>query len=168
VSKNVLEMTKDLVQLQIEHHYLSTENIQQALLKTHAGLMSLKAREDRLETGDSGHAQPSDRGPFAANWKKSITKHAVACLECGASFKQLSIRHLSHHDLNARSYREKYGIPRSQPLAAKATTAKRREIAQVVRPWEMAPRFLQAQAAKAQAAKKTARGASKKAATAKC
>lgn len=165
MAQSILEMTKDLVKSQIEQHHLSTESIQQVLQETHARLMSLKAQEDRLETGESEHAQASGGIPSPGNWKKSITKHAVTCLECGESFKQLSIRHLAHHDLNARSYRGKYGIPRTQPLAAKETTARRREIAQVVKPWENTPWFLQAQAEKAKAAKKTVRGTRKKTTT---
>ena len=79
------------------------------------------------------------------NWKKSITKHHVTCLECGASFKQLSVRHLRAHGLDGRSYREKYRIPRTQPLAAKETIAIRKEIVQRSRPWEKAPTFVKAQ-----------------------
>ena len=75
------------------------------------------------------------------NWRKSITKHAVTCLECGESFKQLSVRHLRLHDLDGRSYRAKYGMPRSQPLASRDTTARRREVVQQTRPWEKAPTF---------------------------
>ena len=65
-----------------------------------------------------------------------MTKHTVTCLECGASFKQLSVRHLKEHGLDGRSYRVKYGIPRLQPLAAKETTSRRKEIVQRSRPWK--------------------------------
>jgi hypothetical protein len=61
------------------------------------------------------------------------------------SFKQLSVRHLQEHGLDARSYRVKYAIPRKEPLAAKMTTARRREVVQEIRPWKKAPRFIQAQ-----------------------
>jgi ROS/MUCR transcriptional regulator protein len=49
------------------------------------------------------------------------------------------------HGLDGRSYRAKYGIPRKQPLAAKVTTARRRELVQGTRPWEQAPTFHKAQ-----------------------
>jgi predicted transcriptional regulator len=100
------------------------------------------------------------------NWKKSITKYAITCLECGQSFKQLSLRHLSQHGLDSWSYRVKYGIPRTQPLSAKATTAKRREIAQAIKPWERTPRALQAKEEQAKAAKKAVRRTRKQVATA--
>jgi hypothetical protein len=39
-------------------------------------------------------------------------------------------------------YRAKYGIPQSQPLAARATAAKQRQIAAEVKPWESAPTYM--------------------------
>lgn len=54
-------------------------------------------------------------------------------------FKQLSLRHLRIHDLDPRSYRTKYNIPRSQAVSAREVTARRRELAQQIRPWELAP-----------------------------
>jgi hypothetical protein len=60
----------------------------------------------------------------------------------------------------------KYGIPRTQPLSAKATTAKRREIAQAIKPWERTPRALQAKEEQAKAAKKAVRRTRKQVATA--
>jgi len=71
--------------------------------------------------------------------------------------RQLNGRHLREHGLDARSYRAKYGIPHSQPLAARATVAKRRQIAAEVRPWEKAPAYVKAQEAKAVIAKKSGR-----------
>jgi hypothetical protein len=47
--------------------------------------------------------------------------------------------------LDGRSYREKYEIPRTQPLAAKEITSRRQEVVQRSRPWEKAPTFLKAQ-----------------------
>ncbi|WP_089934073.1 MucR family transcriptional regulator [Candidatus Entotheonella palauensis] len=42
------------------------------------------------------------------------------------------------HNLNPRSYRAKYGIPSTQPLSSRKATARRRELAQQIRPWEQA------------------------------
>jgi hypothetical protein len=60
--------------------------------------------------------------------------------------KQLSIRHLRMHELDGRSYRAKYGIPRTQPLSARSTTDRRRQVAQEIRPWEKAPTYRKGQA----------------------
>jgi predicted transcriptional regulator len=149
VPQSLLEMAKELIQAQIEAGQLSVDDMQGALQSTYQSLMELHANE---RTGSSTAAIPQ-----TADWKKSITRHAITCLECGASFKQLSGRHLRHHDLDGRLYRAKYGIPRTQPLAARATTARRREIVQQSRPWETAPAYVKAQEKKAKVAKKAGR-----------
>jgi predicted transcriptional regulator len=78
-------------------------------------------------------------------------------LECGQTFKQLSGRHLRQHNLDARSYRTKYGIPENQPLAARETIAKRRQIVMEIKPWEQSPSYRKGQEAKATAPKKSGR-----------
>lgn len=166
MNQSILEMAKDLVKSQIEHQNLSPESIQEVLQETYASLLSLKVREDQLVSGDTEYMPEAQQTPTSVNWKKSITKHAITCLECGESFKQLSLRHLSQHDLNSRSYREKYGIPRTQSLSAKATTARRREIAQTIKPWELKSRALKENEEKAKTTKKTARRTKKQATTA--
>ena len=159
--QSVLEMAKDLVMAQIQTKSVPPEEMHKALQQTYTSLMALKANE---ETGVTSTIQAPETAP---NWKQSITKHTVTCLECGATFKQLSVRHLKDHDLDARSYRVKYGIPRTQPLSAKDTTAMRKKIVQASRPWEKAPTFLKAQEAKAAKALGTKkRGARKKTAKA--
>jgi predicted transcriptional regulator len=139
--QTLLEMAKDLVMAQIEAHRLSPEEMRQALQHTYASLKALQAQED-------GHGNIAvitpETPPEPLNWKKSISKYTVTCLECGQSLKQLSGRHLKEHALDGRSYRIKYGMPRTQPLAAKEITARRKEIAQTSRPWEKAPMFVKA------------------------
>jgi sRNA-binding protein len=77
---------------------------------------------------------------------KSIATETITCLECGHTFKQLSSRHLGRHGLDTRSYRVKHGIPPSQPLAARATTERRRQLMREIRPWEKAPAYRKGQA----------------------
>ena len=121
---------------------ITTEDMYQALQQTYASLQALKAQEDANgSVAVATRETPSE----SVNWKKSITKHTVTCLECGASFKQLSTRHLKDHGMDGKGYRSKYGIPRTQSLAAKEMTSKRKEIVQRSRPWEKAPTFVKAQ-----------------------
>jgi predicted transcriptional regulator len=140
---SVLAMATDLVLAQIRAGHLSLDAMRPLLHETYAHLLALKAHEAgrRLSTS---HARAVRSAPV--HWKQSITKHAVACLECGASFKQLSLGHLKLHDLDPRAYRAKYGIPRRQPLAAKAVTVQRKQLVQQHRPWEKAPNYLKAHA----------------------
>ena len=141
MSQTLLEMAKDLVLAQIAAHKLAPDEMHTALQHTYASLQALK----RQEESQSSVAVVTPETPSKpVNWRKSITKHAVMCLECGASFKQLSVRHLKEHGLDGRSYRIKYGIPRTQPLAAKEITSRRKQIVQRSRPWEKAPTFLKA------------------------
>jgi len=142
MSQTLLAMAKDLVMAQIEAHRLSPVEMHTALQQTYASLKALQAKEDA--NGIVAVATPEIPSK-PVNWRKSITKHTVRCLACGASFKQLSGRHLKEHGLDGKAYRVKYGIPRAQPLAAKETTSRRKEIVQRSRPWEKAPTFIKAQ-----------------------
>ncbi len=142
MSQSLLEMAKDLVMAQIEAHRLSPEDMHQALQHTHTSLLALKAQEDAH--GSVAIATPETLSK-PVHWRKSITKHTVTCLECRASFKQLSVRHLKEHNLDGKSYRIKYGVPRTQPLAAKEITLRRKAMVQRSRPWEKAPTYLKAQ-----------------------
>ena len=155
MSQTLLEMAKDLVMAQIQAKTLPPDEMHVVLQQTYARLQTLKVQEDA--NGSMAVATP-EIPPKPVNWRKSITKYAVTCLECGASFKQLSVRHLKEHGLDGRSYRIKYGIPRTQPLAPKETTAIRKLIVQTTKLWEKAPTFLKAQEEKKRAKATGARG----------
>ena len=142
MSQTLLEMAKDLVMAQIAAHRLSPDDMHTALQQTYASLQALKAQEDA--NGSVAVVTPEIPSK-PVHWRKSITRRHVTCLECGASFKQLSVRHLKNHGLDGTGYRIKHGIPRTQPLAAQETTTIRKEIVQRSRPWEKAPTFVKAQ-----------------------
>jgi predicted transcriptional regulator len=142
MSQTLLEMAKDLVLAQIQAHSLSPEDMHTALQDTYRSLLALHAQE--ASRGMEAVETP-ETPPAPINWRKSITKHMVTCLACGARFKQLSVHHLREHGLDARSYRVKYGMPLRQPLSARTVTALRKQIVQRSRPWEKAPMYLKAQ-----------------------
>jgi len=145
MSESLVEMAKELVRELIQAGQLLPNDIQNALQSTYQSLMELKRQE---ETGSST-AETSG----IVDWEKSISRHAVMCLECGQTFKQLATRHLQQHDLDGRSYRTKYGIPRTQSLSARTVTARRRKVAQSIKPWEKS-REMRADAAKKRVRKK--------------
>lgn len=171
MAQSILEMAKDLVMAQVQAGTLATEDMHKELQKTYNILAELKIKEDMGES-DSALLLQSDgelltegkTGDIPSHWKKSIKKYVIVCMVCGAAFKQLSVRHLKEHGLDARSYRLKFGIPRTQPLSAKDTTAMRKKIVQQSRPWEKAPTYLKAQERKDDVVVKPAR--SKKTVTA--
>lgn len=137
MSQTILEMAKDLVMAQIQAGTLPLDEMHKALQKTYANLAALRDKEEMRDTSAtltrvSGEdlVAESEGGTAASQWKKSIKKHSIECLICGTAFKQLSIRHLKEHGLDAQSYRARFGIPRAQPLSAKDTTATRKKIVQ--------------------------------------
>jgi predicted transcriptional regulator len=136
--QTALEIAKELTLILVEAGRLSSEDIHDTLRKTHATLLILKAQE---ETGTISPVPMSETPRARVAWRKSITKVAITCLECGQTFRQLIRRHLMTHGLHGQSYRIKYGIPHTQPLAARETTARRKQIAHERRPWENAPTF---------------------------
>jgi predicted transcriptional regulator len=155
--KPLTEMAKDLTLALIENNLIAPEDMQQRLKQIYASLYELKAREDRnLGSGEDREEEVRTRPPVV-EWRKSIKKHSVECLICGATFKQLSARHLRQHDLDPRTYRQRFGIPRTQALSAKETTALRRRVVQNIRPWEKAPTYVQAHKAAPAARPKRAR-----------
>ena len=139
MSQSLVEVAKELTLALIATGNVALDDMQETLQKTYVTLTALKAQE---ESGVFAPATVSETVPL--DWRKSITKHAVTCLECGESFKQLSLRHLRAHGLDNRSYRTKYGIPPTQPLSSRATTERRRQVVQEVRPWEKKQQLLQA------------------------
>jgi predicted transcriptional regulator len=141
MAPSILELAKELTLALVKTGNVTFEDMQDTLQKTYVTLTALKAQE---ESGVFAPAPISQTVPV--NWRKSITKHAVTCLECGQAFKQLSRRHLGMHGLDSRSYRTKYGIPRTQPLSARSITERRRQVAQEIRPWEKAPTYRKGQA----------------------
>ena len=48
---------------------------------------------------------------------KSIKEKSVTCLECGKTFKIITKKHLATHDLDAASYREKWGFKKKRLIS---------------------------------------------------
>jgi predicted transcriptional regulator len=141
MTQTLVEMAKDLTRSLVETGRLSPEDMQHTLQQAYATLSALKTRE---ESGTSAPVPTPE--PAAVDWRKSIARRTITCLECGLICKQLSRRHLMTHGLDGRSYRAKYGIPLTQPLAARSTTERRRQVVQKSRPWEKAPAYIKGQA----------------------
>jgi predicted transcriptional regulator len=139
MTPSLVDLAKELTLALVQTGNVSAEDIQHTLQETFATLAALKTQDEL----DAPTPEPAAKAA-AVNWRKSMTKQAVTCLECGQAFKQLSLRHLRAHGLDNRSYRTKYGIPPTQPLSSRATTERRRQVAQKVRPWEKKQQLLQA------------------------
>ena len=67
--------------------------------------------------------------------KKAIKEKSVTCLECGKSFKVITKKHLTTHDLTTEEYREKYGYKKGTALIAKALSKARKKKMQEMQLW---------------------------------
>jgi len=68
--------------------------------------------------------------------KKAIKEKSIVCLECGKSFKILTKKHLSTHDLTPEEYRDKWGYAKKLPLVCKSLQRERRKKMKDMRLWE--------------------------------
>lgn len=68
--------------------------------------------------------------------KKAIKEKLIVCVICGKSFKLLTKKHLSSHDLTADEYREHCGYKKGTPLVCKSLQRERRKKMQHMRLWE--------------------------------
>ena len=140
--QSILEMAKDLVQAQIQNGAVEPEKMMELLKSTVEELTELSTQSSN-GTGSGAGDNTSPKEPI--DWRQSIKKNSILCLESGQEFKQLSARHLKKYGLTPKSYRQKYGIPMSQPLSAKSVTKRRQQLAQQIRPWEKAPTYRKSQ-----------------------
>ncbi len=140
--QSILEMAKDLVQAQTQNGAVEPEKMIELLKSTVEGLTELSTQSSNpTGPGAGDNATPKE----SMDWRHSIKKNSILCLEFGQEFKQLSARHLKKYGLTPKSYRQKYGIPMSQPLSAKSVTKRRQQLAQRIRPWEKAPTYRKSQ-----------------------
>ena len=118
----ILEMAADIVAA-----HASTTNMTKEELV--AELKDLYVVLSDLEQGESAEtAAEEEQGP-AVSRKKAFGKDKVFCMICGKGFKTLA-RHLkTSHEMTASEYRKQFDIPRTQSLAAKNYSEKRRQMA---------------------------------------
>jgi predicted transcriptional regulator len=65
--------------------------------------------------------------PYAMDPKKAIREKSILCCICGKSFKVLTKKHLSSHNLTPEEYREKCGYKKKLPLVCKSLQRERRK-----------------------------------------
>jgi predicted transcriptional regulator len=67
--------------------------------------------------------------------KKAIREKSITCCICGKSFKILTKKHLSSHDLTPEEYREKCGYKKKLPLVCKSLQRERRKKMKEMKLW---------------------------------
>ena len=121
MSKSLTQLATEIVTAQMQNQAMTTDEMKNTLNTVFETLSQLKKTE--FEGVDA-----SDQEKPVTDPKRSILKHKIICLECGAEFKQLSHKHLAGHGLTAKEYRKKYGFSARQPLSCKSLTEKRKEM----------------------------------------
>ncbi|MCH5277556.1 MAG: MucR family transcriptional regulator [Desulfovibrionaceae bacterium] len=89
-----------------------------------------------LKTLEDSPAEPEDAAAPAVPPAKSIKEKSVTCLECGKTFKIITRKHLAMHNLDADSYREKWGLKKNTPLVCKELQRERRKKMKDMKLWE--------------------------------
>lgn len=124
--EDYLKEALEIVKAQASVRTMTEEEIT-SMVKTLASGIRVISEQDALaeETQEA-----------AVDPKKSIKEKTVTCLECGKTFKILTKRHLALHDLDAISYREKWGLKKNTPLVCKALQRERRKKMNTMKLWE--------------------------------
>ena len=119
----ILEMAADIVAAHASTTNMTKEELVSELNDVYNALNS-------LEKGDTiTHVVEEEESGPAVSRKKAFGKEKIFCMICGKGMKTLS-RHLkTAHKMTAAEYRRQFDIPRSQSLAAKSYSEKRRQMA---------------------------------------
>jgi predicted transcriptional regulator len=118
----ILEMAADIVAAHASTTNMTKEELVSELNDIYNAL-------NRLEKGETiTVAVEEESGPVVTR-KKAFGKDKIYCMICGKGMKTLA-RHLkTSHDMTASEYRKQFDIPRSQSLASKSYSEKRRQMA---------------------------------------
>jgi len=120
----LLEMVAEIVASHASTTTMTKEELVTELAAVHQALAA-------LEKGEAIPTEVSEETPAAPaiSRKKAFGKEKVICMVCGKEMKTLA-RHLkTAHGMKPGEYRKQFDIPRTQPLAARAYSESRRQMA---------------------------------------
>jgi predicted transcriptional regulator len=133
MSKNLVEITSEIVQTQASLNSMSAKEIASSLRQVFKTLQELQKSETEgtdLEISQGPEKTPStEETALQLMPENSIQNDKVICIECGKEMRQLTQKHLSLHGLTLREYKRKYGFTLRTPLAARSLTKARSKIA---------------------------------------
>jgi predicted transcriptional regulator len=150
----ITEMVSEIVSAHASTTPMTKEELLKEVAELHAALSAIEQGERVTLPGGEAEAAEEAVAP-AVSLRKAFGKKLIYCMICGKGMKTLA-RHLkTAHGMTPKEYREKFGIPRTQSLAAKDYSESRKQMA--------IDRDLGANLAKARAAKAKAKKSSAKA-----
>jgi predicted transcriptional regulator len=142
----LLEMAAEIVAAHASTTPMSKDELIAEISDLHQALTAI----EKGETPDLAPTQEETATTPVVSRKKAFGKDKVICMICGKAMKTLA-RHLkTAHDMKPSEYRKMFDIPRTQPLAARAYSESRRQMA-IDR--GLGENLAKARAAKAKAAK---------------
>ena len=113
----LVELATQIVAAQASMVPMSTDHILTSLRTVHSTLGHLN--------GNPANEVAEEPAAVKVTWKDAFKEHEVVCMVCGKGGFQLLGKHLTaSHGLTRGAYRDRFGIPNSQPLAAGAYTEK--------------------------------------------
>lgn len=119
-----LKEALEIVKAQASVRTMTEEEITSMVQKLSAGIKAI-AEGGTVETEEE----------YAVDPKKAIREKSVLCCVCGKSFKILTKKHLSSHDLSPEEYREKFGYKKKTPLVCKSLQRERRKKMKEMKLW---------------------------------
>ncbi|AMV72968.1 MucR family transcriptional regulator [Desulfuromonas carbonis] len=120
---SLLEMATEIVLSMAASSTMSKEELLAEISSVHKGLAAIEKGESLPEQTTEEPTMPT------ITRKKAFGKDKITCMLCGKEMKTLA-RHLkTAHDLKPGEYRKQFDIPRTQPLAARAYSESRRQMA---------------------------------------
>ncbi len=131
MSKKLIEIASEIIQTQVSLTPMSAQEIVLSLRQVFGTLQELqKAETGQVELPEAQEIAPSEGKTLELlSPRDSIQENKVICLECGAEMRQLTIKHLSSHNMNLKEYKKKYGFTMKTPLSAKSLTKARSKAA---------------------------------------
>jgi predicted transcriptional regulator len=118
----LLEMAAEIVAAHASSTSMTKEELVAELTEVHKALLA-------LEKGEAVAVAAAEEAAPAISRKKAFGKDKIVCMLCGKEMKTLT-RHLkTSHGMKPGEYRKQFDIPRTQPLAARAYSESRRQMA---------------------------------------
>lgn len=123
--KTLLELVSDIVAAHASANSLTSDELIQEIGKVHGALKSIEAGQ-----AVEGEAKV-EAVTLGLTVRQAFKKDEVICMVCGKGGMKTIARHIMKaHGMKPGEYRKQFGIPRSQPLAAKAFSESRRKMAE--------------------------------------
>jgi predicted transcriptional regulator len=119
---NLTSLTVDLLSAYVANNTVEHGALSELIKSTHAALKVIDAPEPPAPE------DPEYKPAVSVRKSLSSDSHIVSLID-GKPYQTLK-RHLSKHGLTAEQYRERYGLPKTYPMVAKAYSESRRAIAE--------------------------------------